>query len=436
MNTNKIYNVKNRSSSVVVYNIPEDGIRREFAPGETKRITFEELQKLSYQPGGRELMANFLQIKSEGIVQTLNIPAQPEYYMTEQQIIDLLKTGSQAAFLDCLDYAPVGVIDLIKKFAVSLPLTDYEKRQALKAKTGFDVDEAIKNIANSRYTFEEITEDRKTKNGDVVDINFVGSVDGVEFEGGKADNYPLELGSGAFIPGFEDQLIGKSKGDDVDVNVEFPKDYGHEKLAGKKALFKVKINTIKEKKVPAIDDKFAVDLKRKDLADLKVYVKELLEQNYETSSKHLMKDEVLDKLAEEKIDVPESLINQEVDFMFAQYKQANPNEKMDEKAEAKKKDELRKQATSRVKLGLILADLGKKNEIKIDQNEIQNAIMQEAMRYPNQAQQVFEYYTKNAQATEAIKAGIFEDKVLDVILSKVKVKEKEVSASDLMKVRK
>jgi hypothetical protein len=150
------YNVANRSASTVVYKIPEMNIRRTFAPGETKRITFEELQKLSYQPGGRELMANFLQIKSEGIVQTLNIPAQPEYYMTEQQIIDLLKTGSQAAFLDCLDYAPVGVIDLIKKFAVSLPLTDYEKRQALKAKTGFDVDEAIKND-NADKTEEEGT---------------------------------------------------------------------------------------------------------------------------------------------------------------------------------------------------------------------------------------------------------------------------------------
>ncbi len=299
-----------------------------------------------------------------------------------------------------------------------------------------EINEAIKNIAESRHTVEEITENRKTKKGDIVDINFVGSVDGKEFEGGKADNYPLELGSGAFIPGFEDQLIGKTKGDDVDVNVEFPKDYGHEALAGKKALFKVKINAIKEKKIPAIDDKFAVDLKRKDLADLKSYVKELLEKNYETSSKNLMKDEILDKLADEKIDVPETLVNQEVEFMFSQYKQTNPNEKMDEKAENKKKDELRKQATSRVKLGLILADIGKKENVQIEQNEIQQAIMQEAMRYPAQAQQIFDYYTKNAQATEAIKAGIFEDKVLDLITSKVKVKEKEVSVSDLTKTKK
>ena len=149
-----------------------------------------------------------------------------------------------------------------------------------------------------------------------------------------------------------------------------------------------------------------------------------------------MKDEILDKLADEKIDVPETLVNQEVEFMFSQYKQTNPNEKMDEKAENKKKDELRKQATSRVKLGLILADIGKKENVQIEQNEIQQAIMQEAMRYPAQAQQIFDYYTKNAQATEAIKAGIFEDKVLDLITSKVKVKEKEVSVSDLTKTKK
>ncbi len=302
--------------------------------------------------------------------------------------------------------------------------------------TDKEVSESIKNIAESRYSFEEVTEDRKTKKGDIVDINFVGSVDGVEFDGGKGDNYPLELGSNSFIPGFEDQLIGKSKGDDVDVNVKFPKDYGHEKLADKDALFKVKINTIKEKKVPEIDDKLAVELKRKDLADLKSYVKELLEQNYEQASKNLMKDEVLDKLAEEKIEVPESLLNQEVEYMFAQFKHTNPAEKMDEKAEAKKKEELKKQATSRVKLGLILADIGAKEKIKIDENEIQQAVMNEAMRYPQQAGQVFEYYSKNPQATEALKAGIFEDKVLDIVLSKVKTKEKKVAVSELTKEKK
>lgn len=139
------YVVKNRSASTVLYTIPEDNIRRRFTPGEEKRISYEELLHLSYQPGGRELMASFLQIKSEGVPKSFGIKTEPEYYMDEKQVINLLKNGTLDQFLDCLDFAPEGVIELIKKFSVSLPLDNYEKRQALKAKTGFDVDAAIAN---------------------------------------------------------------------------------------------------------------------------------------------------------------------------------------------------------------------------------------------------------------------------------------------------
>ena len=144
--SDKMYIVKNRSASRVFYKIPEDNIRREFNPGETKRISFEELEKLSYQSGGRELMANFLQIQSTEATKNLGIHTEPEYNMTEEQIIELIQTGSLDAFLDCLDFAPTGVIDLLKKFSISLPLADYDKRQALKEKTGFDVDIALKNM--------------------------------------------------------------------------------------------------------------------------------------------------------------------------------------------------------------------------------------------------------------------------------------------------
>ena len=143
---NKTYLVKNRSASMVVYKIPEDGIRREFAPGESKKISYSELEKLSYQSGGRALMSNFLQITDESVTNNLNIHTEAEYSMSEEQIAELIKHGSLDAFLDCLDYAPVGVIDLLKKYAVSLPVTDINKRKALKEKTGFDVDVAIKNI--------------------------------------------------------------------------------------------------------------------------------------------------------------------------------------------------------------------------------------------------------------------------------------------------
>ena len=141
-----MYNVKNRSSSVVVYRIPETNLRREFQPGETKKIPFGELEKLTYQPGGHTLLEEFLQIVDEAVTDNLNVHREVEYDMSETQIRDLLTHGSLDAFLDALDFAPIGVIDLIKTMSVSLPLEDYNKRKALLEKTGFDVDKAVANL--------------------------------------------------------------------------------------------------------------------------------------------------------------------------------------------------------------------------------------------------------------------------------------------------
>lgn len=141
----KIFIVKNRSTSRVIYSIPSLNIRREFAPGESMKISLEELKKFMFEPGARSLLENFLQINTEEFLQDFNINTQPEYFLDEQQIKDLLLTGSYDAFLDCLDFAPVGVIDLVKSLSVALPLSDYKKRQALKEKIGFDVDAALAN---------------------------------------------------------------------------------------------------------------------------------------------------------------------------------------------------------------------------------------------------------------------------------------------------
>lgn len=158
---NKMFLVKNRSASTAIYRIPDLNIRREFAPGEVKKIKFSELEQLSYQPGGRMLMQDFLQIEAEEATEELEIRREAEYDMSEQQIVELLVSGSLDAFLDALDYAPTGVIDLIKKFSVSLPLTDYNKREALKNKTGFDVDKAIENEKADKEP--EVTEGAKTE---------------------------------------------------------------------------------------------------------------------------------------------------------------------------------------------------------------------------------------------------------------------------------
>lgn len=163
MESSKILRVKNRSASLAVYSIPEINVRREFAPGETKNITYGELEKLSYQPGGRTIMQNFLQIIDPEATGDLGINREPEYDLSEQQIVDLMTKGSLDAFLDCLDFAPVGVIDLIKKFSISLPLNDIDKRDALKKKTGFDVTVALANMQKEREDMETPTVESKER---------------------------------------------------------------------------------------------------------------------------------------------------------------------------------------------------------------------------------------------------------------------------------
>lgn len=163
MESSKILRVKNRSASLAVYSIPEINVRREFAPGETKNITYGELEKLSYQPGGRTIMQNFLQIIDPEATGDLGINREPEYDLSEQQIVDLMTKGSLDAFLDCLDFAPVGVIDLIKKFSVSLPLNDIDKRDALKKKTGFDVTVALANMQKEKEDMDTPTVESKER---------------------------------------------------------------------------------------------------------------------------------------------------------------------------------------------------------------------------------------------------------------------------------
>lgn len=147
---NTVYKVKNRSTSMVVYKIPETNIRREFQPGEVKSIPYGELEKLTWVSGGREILENFLQILEEDVTNGLNLRREPEYNMSEEQVKKLLLTGSLDAFLDALDFAPMGVIDLIKSLAVSLPLQDLNKRQALKRVTGFDVDAALAHVLEEK----------------------------------------------------------------------------------------------------------------------------------------------------------------------------------------------------------------------------------------------------------------------------------------------
>lgn len=299
-----------------------------------------------------------------------------------------------------------------------------------------EVEKAIRYVAESRKETAKVEEDRSTKKGDFAVIDFVGSVNGEEFKGGKGSNYPLELGSGSFIPGFEDQLIGKKAGDKVDVKVTFPENYHAKDLAGKDAVFAVEIKEIREPKPVVIDDEFAKSLGEKDLDSLRAKVVERIKADYEVASKMKLKRALLDVLDKEyNFEVPSKLVDAEYDGIVKQYEQAKKYNQLDEYEKNKDEKDLlaeyKKIALRRVKLGLLLSEVGMAAKLTILPEDINKAIAAEAQKYPGQEKAVFDYYLKNKNAVEALKAPVFEEKIVEHVLSQVSLKEKTVTAEEL-----
>ena len=298
-----------------------------------------------------------------------------------------------------------------------------------------EVEKAVSYLANARKE-TTIVDGKAAQKGDTVVIDFVGSVDGVEFDGGKGDNYPLELGSGSFIPGFEDQLIGAKAGDKVDVKVKFPENYHAKDLAGKDSVFAVTIKEVREPKAVEINDELAKSLGAESLDKLKENLTTRIKSDYDNASRMKLKRQLLDALDKEyKFDVPETLVDAEYKAIVDQYEQAKKYNQLDEEEKSKKEDDLLKEykdiAIRRVKLGLLLSEVGQDAKISIKPEDINAAIMNEAKKYPGQEQMVLDYYLKNKQAVEALKAPIFEEKIIDHILTLVKLNEKKVSVEEL-----
>lgn len=299
-----------------------------------------------------------------------------------------------------------------------------------------EVEKALTYMAESRRDTVKVEEDRETVKGDVVVIDFVGSIDGVEFAGGKGEAYPLEIGSNSFIPGYEDQLIGKKVGDVVDVKATFPETYHAKDLAGKEALFVTTIKEIREIKKAEINDEFAKSMGEESLDKLKETIKNRIAQDYDTASKMKAKRALLDALDKAyKFDVPAKLVDMEYDAIVKQYENAKKNNQLDEDEKSKKEEDLLKEykeiAVRRVKLGLLLAEVGNEAKIEVNQEDINKAIMGEAQRYPMQAKAIFDFYLKNKEAIERLRTQVYEEKVMDYVLSKVETKEKTVSVEDL-----
>ncbi len=298
-----------------------------------------------------------------------------------------------------------------------------------------EVDEALASLAENAQDFADREEGAKAEEGDQVVIDFLGKVDGEAFEGGAAEDFPLVLGSNSFIPGFEDGLIGAKAGDELDVKVTFPADYGAENLAGKDAVFECKVKAVK-KPVPAeINDELAQKFGAEDLASLKEQIKERLEAEYAGAARAVMKRALLDALDEKvSFELPESLVEAEAKQIAHQlWHEENPEVEGHDHPEIEPTDEHRKLAERRVRLGLLLAELGQKNNIEVSDAEMTQAVMNEARKYPGQEREFFEFVQQNAQVRQQIQAPLFEDKVIDFAFELAQVTPKEVSKEDLEK---
>ena len=298
-----------------------------------------------------------------------------------------------------------------------------------------EVEEALKSLAETAQNFEDRKKGSKAKDGDQIVFDFAGSVDGELFEGGTAEDYPLVLGSGSFIPGFEEQLIGAKAGDELDVKVTFPKEYGAENLAGKDAVFACKVKAVKAPAAAEINDDLAKQYGAEDLADLKKQIGERLEAEYAGASRAVMKRALLDALdAASDFDLPPSLLDAEAGQIAHQlWHEDNPDVEGHEHPEIETTDEHRKLAARRVKLGLLLAEMGQKAEVEVTDAEMSQAIMNQARQYPGQEREFFEFVQKNPQMQQQLRAPLFEDKVVDYAFELADVSEKEVSKEELEK---
>ena len=330
------------------------------------------------------------------------------------------------------------VVNVSYEVLPAIPEVDLSKlkleRLVVKAEDAA-VTEALENLAKNAKSYEDKKKGSKAAKDDQIVIDFKGSVDGELFDGGSAEDYPLVLGSGSFIPGFEDQLTGAKVGDEVEVKVQFPADYGHAALAGKDAVFATTVKAIKKPVDAKLDDELAKRFGAESLDKLKENIAERLEAEYKGASRAVMKRAVLDQLdGQVNFDLPEVLVEAEADQIAHQlYHEEHPEDHGHNHGAIETTDEHKKLAERRVRLGLLLAEIGQKAEVKVSDQEFTQAVMMQARQYPGQERQFFEFIQQNPQAQQQLRAPIFEDKVIDYIADQAKVADKTVSKEDLEK---
>lgn len=349
---------------------------------------------------------------------------------SEQAEVEELLTGkTDLTYTVAIEVVPAIALADFKAFQVEKPVAEV---------TDADVDEAIKRIADSNRTYAAKAEGAKAESGDRVTINFKGSINGEVFEGGTGEGIQVAIGSNTFIPGFEEQLIGIGAGETRTLKVSFPKNYMNDKLAGQPAEFETTATSIEAPQDVAIDDEFAKTLGLESLDKLKEAARERLVAEFATATRQRVKRALLDRLDEaHRFEAPPSLVDEEFNLMWnsvkAEMASAAKTFADEDTTEDAAKEEYRKIADRRVRLGLVLSEIGEKNKITVTDDEVGRAVIERARQMPGREKEVWDFYRNNAQALAQLRAPIYEDKVVDFILELANVTEKKVSREDLYK---
>ena len=336
------------------------------------------------------------------------------------------------------DLAYEMALEVMPDFTPVDPKTLKLERPVYEA-TDADLDEALKELAGQAKSYEDKKgKTVKAAEGDQLTIDFLGKLDGEPFEGGAAEDADLVIGSGRFIPGFEEQLKGAKVGEEKTIEVTFPEDYQAKNLAGKLATFDIKVKAIKAEAETQIDDKFAKRIGLESLDKLKDLLRQNLNQQYAGAARFKLKRALLDALdAAHSFDLPPKMVEAEFDGIWKQVeadKEAGRLTPEDAKKSDKKlKDEYKKIAERRVRLGLVLAEIGRANNVGVSDQELNNAIMAEARNYPGQERQVLDFYRQNPGAAAQMRAPIYEEKVCDLIFTLAEVKDTPISKDELLK---
>jgi trigger factor len=399
-----------------------------FRPG---KVPVSHLKKIY----GRSVMAEAIdQTIRDANTQIFNergfrLATQPKITMpTEEKAVEEILSGkSDLTYTVAIEVVPAIQLADFKSFTVERPVAEV---------TDAEVDDAVKRIADQNRTFTPKPEGAKAEAGDRVMVSFKGTIDGVPFEGGTGENIPVTIGSNTFIPGFEDQLIGIAAGETRTLKVSFPKNYGNAKLAGQAAEFETTASVIEAPQDSVIDDEFAKGLGLESLDKLKDAARDRLAAEFASATRQRVKRTLLDRLDEtHRFEAPPSLVEEEFKLMWDSIKsemEAGGKTFADEgTTEEAAKEEYRKIADRRVRLGLVLSEIGEKNKISVTDDEVSRAIIERARQMPGREKEVWDFYRNNPNALAQLRAPIYEDKVVDFILELATVTEKKVSREEL-----